>query len=207
MTFQRKYRLTDPYYGLVKTDNVQMEEETRILIQQRIATAKASLEAAESAGEKVDMQLHLIIAEHERLLGDLVASRESYEAYLALNAVSHVAWNAYAQLLDLMNDDEKAEEGFKKAIELLPSEEYYRDYAEYLAREYPEREVEYKAVIDQAYEALGQTTWTMLALGDWYFAQNNCVLGRDHYEVAQTLNPQDTQLALELQEKYDACKQ
>ncbi len=199
-------RLIDPYAGLKTTLVVQMDDATRLLVQQRLETAKASLAASEKAGEEVDMNLYLTIAEQYHILGDLIASREAYETYLDLNPASYVAWNAYGSILEIMGDYEKAGPAFAKAIDGLKAQEFFRDYAEFLAAHYPEKEMEYKAVIDQAYEHLGQTPWTMQALGDWYFAHNDCVLGRDHYNVARALDPENTNLQLDAEEKYDACR-
>lgn len=198
-------RLIDPYAGMKTTLEVQMDDATRLLVQQKLETARASIAAAQQAGEEFDMNLYLAIAEQQHILGDLIASREAYEAYLELNPASYVAWNAYGTILEIMGDYEKAGPAFEKAIDGLKAQEFFRDYAEFLAAHYPEKETEYKAVIDQAYEALGQTPWTMQVLGNWYFAHNDCVLGRDHYEVAQALDPDNTNITLDAEEKYDAC--
>jgi tetratricopeptide (TPR) repeat protein len=198
-------RLIDPYAGMKTTLEVQMDDATRLLVQQKIETAKASIAASEKAGEEVDMNLYLSLAEQYHILGDLVASREAYETYLDLNPASYVAWNAYGTILEIMGDYEKAGPAFAKAVEILKTQEFFRDYAEFLAAHYPEKETEYKAVIDQAYEELGQTPWTMQVLGDWYFAHNDCVLGRDHYEVAQALDPENTNITLDAEEKYEEC--
>lgn len=198
-------RLINPYAGLVTSIEVQMTEEVRNLITQRLNTAKASLAAQEQAGEDVDMNLHLTIAESYYMLGDLVSSREEYEIYLELNPISHVAWNAYANILGRMEDYVPAGEAYKKAIEGFKTEEYYRDYAEFLAEHYPERQEEYRRVLDEAFQNLGQTTWTMLALGNWYYAHWDCVQGRAHYSVAQTLSPENDSIALDDNEKYAEC--
>lgn len=202
---QKFPQLTDPYAGLKTTLEVQMSDSTRALVQQKLETAKASIAASEIAGEKVDINLYLTVAEQYYILGDLVAARETYEAYLALNPASYVAWNSYASVLEFMEDYEAAGPAFQKAIDGLKIEEYFRDYAEFLATHYPEKESEYKAVLDSAFAQLGQTAWTMQVLGDWYFDHNDCVLGRDHYKVAQKLEPENKNLVIDGEEKYEAC--
>lgn len=198
-------RLTDPYAGLKTTLEVQMDDTTRVLVQKKLETAKASIAAYEQAGENFDMNLYLVIAEQHLLLGDLVASREAYETYLALNPASYVGWNSYANVLEFMEDYENAGPAFAKAIDGLKAQEFFRDYAEFLASYYPEKETEYKAVLDSAFEHLGQTAWTTQALGDWYFAHNDCVLGRDHYEVAEKLDPANESLREDKVAKYAEC--
>lgn len=200
-------RLLDPYAGLKTTIEVQMEESTRLLVLQKLETAKASIAASEQAGEAPDMNLYLTIAEQYFILGDLVSSREAYEEYLALNPASYVGWNSYGNVLEFMGDYEQAEPAYLQAIDGLKAQEFFRDYAEFLAAYFPEKEREYKAILDSAYEHLGQTSWTMQALGDWYFSHNDCVLGRDHYNVARALDPENSNLQLDAEEKYDACRE
>ncbi len=200
-------QILDPYAGLTKTLDVQMSDATRLLVQQRLETTQASIAASQSAGEEVEMNLYLTVAEQYYILGDLVASREAYETYLEMNPISYTAWNAYASVLEFMGDYDTADLAFRQAIDGRKMEEFYRDYAEFLAAHYPEKTEEYKAVIDDAYTNLGQTTWTMQVLGDWYFANNDCRLGRDHYEVAQALDPSNTNITVDADEKYERCSE
>lgn len=199
-------RLLNPYAGLTTYIDVQMEDATRTLVQQRLASAQASIDASKKAGENVDMGLYQTIAEQEYLLGDLIASREAYEQYLSLNPIAYTAWDAYGVILERMGDYAKAGEAYQKAIEGFKSEEFYRDYAELLKNHFAEKKSEYKALIDDAYANLGQTTWTMIALGDWYFEDGQCDLGRDHYDVAHTLAPENASLTKDAREKYQECK-
>lgn len=198
-------RLINPYAGLTTTMEVQMDDGTRNLVLQRLETAKASIAAYEASGEKVDMALYQVIAEQERLLGNLVASREAYETYLQLNPISYTAQNSYGAILEAMGDYEKALVAYGTAIEGAQIEEYYRDYADLLATQFPDRTDEYKAILDEAYANIGQTPWSMIALGDWYFDHNDCELGRDHYQVAKTLAPGNESVQKDLDEKYTAC--
>lgn len=202
-------QLLDKYSGLKLTMDVQMDDATRTLLEGRVAITQAALEASMKNGDKIQMSSYLVIAESHYILGDLVKSREAYETYLKLNPISYVAHNAYATVLEMMGDYDAAEPEFKTAISLSPSEEYYRDYAEFLAAHYPERTQDYKRVIDDAYTALGQTTWTMLTLGDWDFAHGDCDQGVRHYAVAKTLVKDSlelgAQIAADSAEKYAAC--
>lgn len=201
-------RFTDPYYGLVTSINVQMEDSTRTLLQQRLATAQASLAAQSSSGTDVDKQLYLVIAENEKMLGDLVASREMYEKYLDLMPTSYVAWNSYAALLELMEDYPNAEEAYKKALELLKVEEYYRSYVEFLQLHYPERRDDIKALLDDAYKNVLQTPWTMVSLGNWFFESGDCDQGKAHYDVAIALSPENAvNLKKDQQELLSVCEQ
>lgn len=202
-------RLFDKYAGLKLTMEVQMDEATRTLLEGRIATTQAALDASQKSGDKFEMNSYLVIAENEYMLGDLVKSREAYETYLKLNPISYVAHNAYATVLEAMGDYVLAESEFKAAVEGSATEEYFRDYAGFLAAHYPERSDDYKAVIDDAYAALGQTVWTMLTLGDWDFAHGDCDQGVQHYLVAKTLVKDSptlaSQIAGDAAEKYADC--
>ncbi len=201
-------RFTDPYYGLTTHIDVQMEDATRTLVQQRLATAQASLAAQQGSEPDVDTQLYLVIAEHHKMLGDLVASREMYEKYLALMPNSYVAWNAYADVLELMKDLPKAEAALKMSLSLLKTEEYYRDYVEFLQRYYPERRAEVKVLLDEAYGNLKQTPWIMIALGNWFFETGDCDQGKAHYDVVIALSPGDTvALKRDQKEKLAVCEQ
>lgn len=200
-------KLVDPYYGLVTSIDVQMEDSTRVLLQQRLATAQASLSSQISSGADVDEQLYLVIAENEKMLGDLVASRQMYETYLDAMPNSYVAWNSYASLLEMMKDYPAAETGYKKSVELLKTEEYYRDYVDFLQAHYPDRRDDVKAVLDDAYKNLLQTQWTMTALGDWFFQTGDCDQGKAHYDVAISIAPQNAAtLKKDQQEKLATCE-
>ncbi len=200
-------RLTDPYYGLTKTITVQMDDATRVLIQQKLATAQASL-AAQQSGTDVDTQLYLVIAENEKMLGDLIASREMYEIYLEAKPTSYTGWNSYAKLLEMMKDLPNAEFAHKKTIELLAAEEYYRDYVEFLQANFPDRRAEVKVLLDESYTKFLQTPWTMVALGDWYFETGDCFQGDAHYDVAIALTPENAvNLKKDQQEKLEICEQ
>jgi len=200
-------KLTDPYFGLTTHIDVQMDDSTRTLIQQRIVTAEASLAAQEKSGGEIDAKLYLTIAENQKMLGDLVASRKMYEKSISLNDKAYVVWNSYAKVLELMNDLPNAEKAFKKALDLLKIEDNYRDYAEFLQAHYPDRRTERKAILDEAFATVGQTQWTMIALGDWFFETGECDQGKAHYDVAKTLSSGDTtNLVKDQQEKFAICQ-
>lgn len=200
-------RLANPYYGLTTHLDIQMDDATRTLIQQRLATAQASLASQQASHATVDNQLYLVIAENEKLLGDLVSSREMYEKNLDAVPTSYVAWNSYASLLEIMNDLPKAEQAYKKSLELLKAEEYYRDYIDFLRAHYPDRRTEVKTLLDEAYTSLGQTQWTMTALGNWFFETGDCDQGSAHYDVAIRLaSDSATNLKKDQQEKLATCE-
>ncbi len=200
-------RLTDPYFGLTTHIDVQMEDSTRTLVQQRIATAEASLAAQEKAGGEVDTKLYLTIAENQKMLGDLVASRKMYEKSISLNDKAYVVWNSYAAVLELMKDLPAAETAYKTSLNLLKIEENYREYVEFLILHYPDRRTEVKALLDEAYSSLGQTQWIMIALGNWFFESGDCDQGKAHYDVAKTLSRGDTtNLVKDQQEKLAICQ-
>lgn len=202
-------RLTNPYFGLKTYLDVQMTPETRTLVEQKVATAKASILASEKSGGEVDNTMYLTIAENEKILGDLIASRQMYEKYLTINDSSYVAWNSYAKLLEYMNDLTKSEEAYKKTLTLLKDESYYRDYYDFLILHFPARLTDIKALLDEAFKTLGQTPWTMVALGDWNFTTGDCEQGKAHYDVAKTLSGNTATQALLQQdedEKFAECK-
>jgi tetratricopeptide (TPR) repeat protein len=200
-------RLTDPYYGLTTTIDIQMEESTRTLIRQRLATAEASIAAAEKSGQTPDEALYSVVAESRYFLGDLIGAREAYEGILDRDPNAYKTWNSYANILERMGDLEHAENAYSTALFLSKTEEYYRDYIEFLQAYYPERGADIKRTIDEAYTNLGQTTWTMVTLGSWYFSQGDCEQGKEHYTVAKNLGAENSEtIAKELQEKYTACK-
>ncbi len=200
-------RLTNPYYGLTTHIDIQMDDATRTLIQQRLAIAQASLASQQSSGGTIDNQTYLVIAENEKMLGDLVASRKMYEKNLDAVPTSYVAWNSYAALLEVMNDLPAAEKAYKKSLELLKTEEYYRDYIDFLRAHYPDRHAEVKTLLDEAYTSLGQTQWTMTALGDWFFETGDCDQGKAHYDVAIRLaNDGAVNLKKDQQEKLATCE-
>lgn len=201
-------RLTDPYFGLVTHLDVQMDDATRTLIQQRVTTTQASLDAQKDWSDTDIAQTYLVLAENQKMLGDLVASRKMYEVSLAKNESSYVAWNSYAKLLELMKDFPKAEDAYKKTITLMKDEPYYRDYVDFLTLHFPARQADIKTVLDEAYAQLKQTVWTMTALGNWNFTAGNCTEGRAHYNVAKTLAPSAAareSLAQDEEEKFAEC--
>ncbi len=198
----------DPYNGLVTSIDVQMDEATRALVQQRVATAEASLAAQEESGTEIDTALYVTIAENEKMLGDLVSSRLMYETYLRTNDSSYLVWNSYAKLLELMKDFPAAEDAFKKSLSIVAIEGSYQDYAEFLRTHYPDRIADEKAILDEAFVSFHQTPWLMIALGDWFFKTGECDQGKAHYDVAVSLSPDNAaSIERDQAEKLEVCKQ
>ncbi|NBX49380.1 hypothetical protein EBT25_05410, partial [bacterium] len=117
----------DPYKGLVTRIEVQSDEGVRALAEQRIATAQASIQATEDAGEDVDENLYASIANDALLLGDLILARELLEKAIEENSLNSGFWSSYGYTLRLMQDWEDAKNAYLRAVELTPMEQTYRD--------------------------------------------------------------------------------
>lgn len=181
----QSWKNTDPYRGLAKTFDVQMDEATRSMLVQRMATTQASINAFKAAGEEVNTDLYLSLASDAYFLGDLVAARENIEIFLNENAIYFVAWNTYGNILAKMGDLEPAERAYEQAIRLSGGmDEYYLDYADFLERYFPERDEDVKAILEQAVAVLGQKDVFMVRLAEWYLAHDDCDRALSHYEVA-----------------------
>lgn len=199
---------SDPNKGLITSRPVEMDEATREYFTQRLATTKASIEAAESAGTEVDLNLYLSAASDAYSLGDLVTSREMLEKQLAGNSINYVAWNNYALVLTDMGDYEAAENAYKKTLEVEDEvEKYYIDYADFLRLHFPERRDDLKAVIEDDLAAGGQTVWNMTALAKWYVVDGACQTALDHYKVAVALSPKDQSLKDDMEAVKKTCKE
>lgn len=180
----------DPYAGLTLVRETQLDDATRSLLNQRIATTRASITAKQSAGEEVPTELYESLAFDSYLLGDLVAARESYEVVLNDSPMYYVAWNSYGNTLDAMGDNDAADRAYQQAIELAPNvEEYYIDYARFLGSNFDDRDEEQRVVLEQGVKVIGQTTAFMDALAEWYTLHGDCTRAVAHYEVVRTLNP------------------
>jgi len=199
---------TDPYKGLVTERPTQMDEATREYFEQRLATTKAAIEAAEKSGQEVDLDLYLSAASDSHSLGDLVTTREMLEKQLAGNSINFVAWNNYALVLEDMEDYKNAETAFRKTLEIERGIiKYYDDYADFLLAHYPERRDDLKTLIETNLELGGQTVWNMVALGDWYAVGGECDKAVDHYEVAVVLDPTNQALKDDLTALEKSCQQ
>lgn len=200
----------DPYRGLTTHIEVQMDAPTRTLIEQRLATTKAAIEAAKQSGTEVDLNLYLSLGGDALLLGDLIAAREAYEAQLAGNSLNHVAWNNYGYTLNLMGDNDKALEAYERAVEIDAYEKYYQDAIAFIEEHYPDRSAKVEELYQDSVRRLGQQSWNMLGLGRWYAGHNDCTRSEEHYDVAESLAANaDTkqQVRLEAESALQTCKQ
>lgn len=180
----------NPYAGLTLVRETNIPEETRLLLEQRIATTKASITAKESAGETVAAELYESIAYDSYVLGDLRAARENYERVLNDNPLYYVAWNSYANVLDAMGDYEHAEQAYLQSLTLANDvEDYYMDFAKFLLTRFTDRDEEARTVLEQGVTVLGQRQSFMVALAEWYVAHGDCDRAVAHYNVVARLNP------------------
>lgn len=199
----------DPYEGLVTSIEVQSDEATRTLAQQRIATAQASLQAAEDAGEDPMPDMYNAIAGDALILGDLVLARESLESSISLNSLDGSVWSSYAYTLVLMQDYENAKMAYYRALELTPIETTYRSLINVLEEHFPEEKEEVKVLYEDSVEQLGRLMFNMLGLGNWYANAGECDKAKDHFDVAEDLATSDEireQVEEEKREALTACK-
>lgn len=178
-----------PYAGLTLWRETSMDDATRSLFSQRLATTQAAIAAQTSAGEEVSSDLYESLAYDAYVLGDLATARLGYEHMLNENSLYYVAWDGYAKVLDAMGDYPNAEHAFLQAIEMGKAEQYYIDYVNFLQHRFPERDEDVKITLEQAVVALGQTQQFMVYLGDWYADHGDCDRAFAHYRVAETINP------------------
>lgn len=196
------------YRGLVLQQDIQMDEEVRSVLDTRIATSKAAIKAQKGSSD-LNLDLYENLAFDAILRGDLVLARETYEEYFQYNAINYTAWNNYAKVLRDMGDNKKAEDAFKKAIELSPSEGYYNDLIEHIRRTQKdeEREDEIFDLLKKGVTDVGQTPFFMVELSRWYMANDDCQNALDHLQVAKTLIPDNESLTREIGEVQAQCAQ
>ncbi len=179
----------NPYRGLVTSIEVQSDEETVFILQSELDTWLAGIEASEKAGEQPNLNLFTLAATNAYYLGDLVQAREIYEAYFEYNNINPVAWNNYGNILKKMEDYEKAEGAYMRAIELdADLEEYYRDLIDLYEDVWPEeRNDDIKEILEINVSISGQTQWNMVSLAKWHIRNNDCVRAVDYYKIALAL--------------------
>ncbi len=195
------------YEGLVTHLDAQMDDNTRAFLTQRLNTTEAAIAAEKQKGQDVDLNLYLSVASDAYSLGDLVTSREALESQLKGNPAHYAAWNTYGTVLESMRDYDKALEAYKKAIDLgAKSEEFYRDYINLLQAQYPEEKDEVKRILDLSLTEKGQSSWNMVQLARWYVANGDCAAAFDHYKVAESLAPANTEIVAELADAKKTCK-
>lgn len=195
----------NPYDGLVLWRETQIDDATRELLTQRIATTQAAIAAQEAVDGEADLELYLSLANDAYMLGDLVMTRESLEDVLNQNTLLPASWNTYATVLERMGDLDLAEQAYLEAIEISPAGEYYMDYALFLQEHRPERDEDVRLTLEHAVATVGQRTEFMVALAEWYLAHDECEKAIDHYKVAVTLAPTNTAIADDLEVTRATC--
>lgn len=196
----------DPYAGLVTKWDIEMDEATRELLEQRIAITKASITLAKQSGQEPATDLYLSLAQDAYSYGDLAISREAFEAALNDNSLNVAVWNAYANTLLRMEDYEAAERAYLQAIALGGTSEYYMDYVRFLKR-FPERDAEVKTVLEYMIKEFERNAEIMVALAEWYYGHDDCARAIDHLEVADDLNPGNKGIADKLAAYRAACSE
>lgn len=197
------------YAGLTLDREIEIDETTRTILKQRIATTRAAIDAnLREKGDDFDWDLYLILAGDANLLGDMVLERETYEEFLEVNPIHYIGWNNYANVLRDMGDDTKAEEMYRKALELHQGEEFYRDLIDQIENtSNGERDDEVLAILKEGVVEVGQSAWFMVVIAQWYMAHDDCQQAFEHYDVAETLIPQNEGLILEIEEAEVTCAQ
>ncbi len=178
------------YNGLVTKVEVQISDENRTLLEQRVAVNKAAIAGSEGAGQDFDEQLYLQLANDARQLGDLITAREAQEEVLNHNPINLTAWINYGRTLMMMQDYVEAESAFRQVLKLGGgSEAAIRDLYDAVDKQNGDgsRTDELRRVLEVGVEGAGQTPWFMIALGDWYANAGECDKAKDHYLVAKGL--------------------
>ncbi len=188
-------------------ENHQLDEDLRIMLEQRLAMLTSGIDAYAAAGEEVDMSTLAFAGETAWFLGDLGSARELYEELLDRNSINYVTWNNYGNVLKLMGDADGALDAYKQAYNLMGTEEYYRDYITLLEETYPERDEEVLEVLEQAVDEIGQTQWLMVAIAEWYLEHDDCDRALSHYDIALSLaeGTADDAIQAEIDEVKATC--
>ncbi len=180
----------NPYAGLTLWRETQIPDETRQVLEQRIAVTEASIAAKTSTGETVSIDLYQSLAFDAYVLGDLVRARENYEYIVNANPLYYIGWNAYGNTLEAMGDYDDAERAYRQALSLAPDvETYYTDLADLLTKRFTGRDEEARAVLEDGVDMLGQKVTFMIGLAEWYLAHGDCDRAIAHYKVVATVNP------------------
>jgi tetratricopeptide (TPR) repeat protein len=201
-------QMSSPYYGLNLETSVEMTDEERFFVTQRIEVTESALQA-QRAVEDVDLDLLLGLAFDYSLIGDLVGSREVYEEYFEYNNINYSVWANYAGVLKKMQDIDGAEKAYLTALELRPSEAYYRNYISFLQNYFDEgeRDADIIAALEAGVISQGQTPWFMVALANYYLDHDECQKAFDHFDVLLTLLPDNTGVVDDYERAKETCGQ
>lgn len=198
----------DKYAGLMLQEEVEQDQVTYKYFEHRINVEEAALEAQQFAyGDDFDWDLYLMIGSDANMIGDMVKAREAYEALLALNPIHYTAWNSYANILMIMGDNDAADEAYYRAIEIVQTEENFRDYVYFLEHSYPEGEKDERIeeILNLAVTTMGQTRWAMVTLAQWYYDHGDCDRALSHLEIAIANEPDFESLQTDYDELKAAC--
>lgn len=195
---------SNPYRGLRTTSEVQMTDEIRTLIEQRVAVTEASIKAQDE--ENIDLDLYILLANDASMLGDLVKAREAAEKAVEGNSINYAAWNLLGSITEDMTDYDAARHAYKQAVVQRPGiDELYRDYVTLLENHWPDEREEIKATLEASVIDGDRSAWNMTALARWYKEEGDCTRARDHYELAKELDPENGELAAEASAAVAEC--
>ena len=194
----------DLYRGLVTTADIQMTAEMRTLLEQRIKTTQASIEAQ---GKDVDLDLYILLANDASLVGDLILAREAAQAAVDGNPLNYGALNLLGTIAEDMHDYDAARSAYKAAVDQHSGViELYRDYVILLQARWPEEQGEIKVALEKSIEDSGRNSWNMLELAHWYRKAGECDQALDHYDIAISLEPENAELRVGRNQFRDLCK-
>lgn len=197
---------SDPYTGLETERGNSVDESTRNIVEQRLSLSLAALNAQKGTDD-LDLNLYNSIIFDAWTLGDLVLAREMSEEYFELNSVNYGAWNMYGNILVAMGDLVGAEDAYVQAVQLNPNvEEHYRDLINVISED-PERSDDVKEVLETLILNGGQSSWSMVRLGEWYYNNDDCEEAIAHYEVAAQLAPEIEAIQTDLDGLRTECSE
>ncbi|MFA5946967.1 MAG: hypothetical protein WC813_03000 [Patescibacteria group bacterium] len=196
------------YRGLTTYVQVDMDPATRAYVENQLRTAQAALAADQADGGEVNLNRYDAVGNYALVLGDLITSREAYEAELKGNPLNYAATNSYGNVLAKMGDYSGARKAFEHAIELSAGqgpESFYINLVELLEVHFPADQDSVKKLLEVYVAKRGQTSWNMVQLGRWYQNAGDCQRAIDHFSVAKTLSPKNQSIADELQALKTTC--
>jgi tetratricopeptide (TPR) repeat protein len=195
---------SNPYRGLETERRNNIDDTTREIVGQRLELSLAALEAQKDVGD-VELDLYTSVIFDAWVMGDLVLARETSEEYFEHNDINYAAWNMYGAVLKEMGDLEGAEDAYMQAIQLNPNvEEYYRDLINVISED-PERSGDVKEALETLIENAGQSSWSMVTLGEWYRENGECDEAIAHYKVAAGLAPELESIQADLESLQKEC--
>ncbi len=184
---------------------IDMDEQSKVLFEKRLAVAKAGLEARKRAGQE-DLRLTEAVASDAYFLGRLTEAKEIYEEYLQLNPINPVVWTAYASILEEMNELESAEEAYYQALSVNATSANFDRYIRFTKRHYAdERHQEIRAMYELALQTLGDETWILNGLAEWYAKDGNCEQEVEHYEKALQVATNKESAQKNLDDARESC--